>query len=558
MSSHLFERHAETLRQAVAAIHERGYWSAFPEVPSGKIYGESAKADGARAFESRLESRFELDQPGCEGWLGSETSPYGIPLGISYPSMDLNVLLPAAQQATGSWSRAGVNERTGICLEILSRLNRRSFEMANAVMHTTGQGFAMAFQAGGPHAQDRGLEAIAYAWRLMSHVPDRVSWEKQISKTHVVRLEKTYRIVPRGLSLVIGCSTFPTWNAYPGLFANLVTGNAVVVKPSPTAVLPLAITVETAREVFRECGFDPNVVTLVVDEPKAPVTKQLATRPELSIIDFTGGSDFGTWLEQNARHVQLFTEKSGVNSVILDSVEDLRAMADNLAFSISLYSGQMCTKVQNIFVPCEGIAAGSARIGFEQVAHSLVEAVDRLLEDPSRAADVLGCIQSEKTLARITEARANGGALLRASESVSIEKYPRARVRSPLMLRVRAEDEPLFSREMFGPIIYVIETHGSAHSLALAKRLARERGAITWAVYATRKEVLAEAESAALSAGVPLSCNLTGPVWVNQAAAFSDYHVTGANPAGNATFCDEAFVAPRFRIIQTRRPSRTA
>ena len=42
----------------------------------------------------------------------------------------------------------------------------RSFELALAVMHTTGQAFPMAFQAGGPHAQDRGLEAVATAWAL--------------------------------------------------------------------------------------------------------------------------------------------------------------------------------------------------------------------------------------------------------------------------------------------------------------------------------------------------------------------------------------------------------
>ena len=47
--------------------------------------------------------------------------------------------------------------------EILDRLNKRSFEIATAVMMTTGQGWMMAFQAGAPHAQDRGLEAVAYA-----------------------------------------------------------------------------------------------------------------------------------------------------------------------------------------------------------------------------------------------------------------------------------------------------------------------------------------------------------------------------------------------------------
>ena len=45
-----------------------------------------------------------------------------------------------------------------------------------------------------------------------------------------------------------------------------------------------------------------------------------------------------------------------------------------------------------------------------------------------------------------------------------------------------------------------------------------------------------------------------GGVFVNQNAAFSDYHVTGANPAGNACLCDSAFVANRFRVASLRRP----
>jgi hypothetical protein len=42
-------------------------------------------------------------------------------------------------------------------------------------------------------------------------------------------------------------------------------------------------------------------------------------------------------------------------------------------------------------------------------------------------------------------------------------------------------------------------------------------------------------------------------VFVNQSAAFSDYHGTGANPAANAALIDGAFVAQRFRIVQSRR-----
>jgi hypothetical protein len=47
--------------------------------------------------------------------------------------------------------------------------------------------------------------------------------------------------------------------------------------------------------------------------------------------------------------------------------------------------------------------------------------------------------------------------------------------------------------------------------------------------------------------------NLTGGLFVNQSAAFSDFHVTGANPAGNASLSDPAFVAGRFRVIGVRK-----
>ena len=50
--------------------------------------------------------------------------------------------------------------------------------------------------------------------------------------------------------------------------------------------------------------------------------------------------------------------------------------------------------------------------------------------------------------------------------------------------------------------------------------------------------------------GVSLSLNLTGAVFVNQTAAFSDFHGTGANPAANAALSDSAFVANRFRVVR--------
>ena len=103
--------------------------------------------------------------------------------------------------------------------------------------------------------------------------------------------------MPRGIALVIGCNTFPTWNGYPGLFASLATGNPVLVKPHPRAVLPLALTVQVAREVLAEAGFDPTWSRLAVERPGEGLAKTLAVRPEIRIIDYTGSTAFGDWLE---------------------------------------------------------------------------------------------------------------------------------------------------------------------------------------------------------------------------------------------------------------------
>ena len=553
MSHTLFEKHQKTLNGALEAIRSRGFWSPYPEIPSGKIYGETAKEDGQKAFEGRLGRPFEIDQPSDGYTTKTETSPYGPELGITYPKPNLDELIPSVQKATAGWKNASVEARVGVCLEILDQLKAGSFEMANAIMHTTGQAFMMAFQAGGPHALDRGLEAVAYAYQEMTRCPREVIWEKQVSKTGVVRLKKDFRIVPRGIAVLVGCSTFPTWNGYPGLFASLVTGNAVAVKPHPGAVLPLAMAVKTARTVLAANDFDPNLITLVPNDIDGDsTTKELVSRSEVGIIDYTGGTEFGDWIEANCRRARVFTEKAGVNSIVLDSVEDLKAVTGNIAFSLCLYSGQMCTAPQNIFIPKDGIRVGTETVSFDDAVKAVVGAVKWLLSDPNRAVDVLGAIQSDATIQRIDQASMSGGSVLHPSEPIAHEKYEGARIRSPLILQVDAKDRNLYMREVFGPIVYIVRTENTAQSIELAATAARERGAITSLLYSTDANVLREGQDALIDAGVPVSCNLTGPIFVNQAAAFSDFHVSGANPAGNATLCDAAFVADRFRMVHTR------
>jgi phenylacetic acid degradation protein paaN len=550
----LIARHRPTLDAALGAIRSREYYTHFPE--SLKAYPAEDRERAETEFDGRRGRVWSLGQTGADGSaVGAEVSPYGFELDYSYEHVDPDVLLPAMRAAVPAWRDAGAEARAAVCIEILERINARSYDMAFAAMHTTGQAFMMAFQAAGPNAQDRGLEAIAYGYSALNAHPDRALWEKP-GKGEPTRLAKKWVAAPRGVALVVGCNTFPTWNGYPGLFASLVTGNAVLVKPHPRAIAPLALTVETAREVLAEVGFPADLVALAPEAPDEGLAKTLALRPEVRIIDFTGSNEFGDWLETNARQAQVYTEKAGINTIIVDSFrpEEYKAALGHLAFSLSLYTAQMCTTPQNILVPRTGIAVGDELKSPEEFGSDLAGAVEKLLGDEARAANVLGAVVNPFILERLERA-ANVGKTLLASRAVTHPEFPEATVRTPLIAAVDAADAEVYTHEWFGPISFLISTDSTDESIAVYRNSVSAYGALTAAVYSTSEEVLAKAEEATWEAGANLSINLTGPVYVNQSAAFSDYHGTGANPAANATYADHAFVAGRFRFIQSRRPA---
>jgi len=150
-------------------------------------------------------------------------------------------------------------------------------------------------------------------------------------------------------------------------------------------------------------------------------------------------------------------------------------------------------------------------------------------------------------------AQRGGGSVVLAPREVTHPAYPDAVVRTPGLVALDASSEEVYTRECFGPVTFLIRTTSTEQSLDRFVETVREHGAMTAAVWSTSEAVLDAARDAAADAGVALSENLTGPVFVNQTAAFSDYHGTGANPAANAAYTDAAFVANRFRVVTSRR-----
>ena len=253
----------------------------------------------------------------------------------------------------------------------------------------------------------------------------------------------------------------------------------------------------------------------------------------------------------NARQAQVYAELAGVNNVVIESTDSYKAMLRNLAFTLSLYSGQMCTTTQDIFVPAGGIETDEGHKSFDDVASDLGAAVGKFLADPAVATAVLGAIQSPDTLARI-DAAAQLAEVVLPSRKIEHAEFPPGQRPYPGAAENRRRERSRVHAGALRPD----QLRGEGAGLGGRRGAVRTRGdgarRADGGLYSMNQEVVDAMTEATLRAGVSLSINLTGNVYVNQSAAFSDFHATGANPAANASYTDSAFVANRFRVVQRR------
>ncbi|MCC6721188.1 MAG: aldehyde dehydrogenase family protein [Bacteroidia bacterium] len=543
----LFNTHKELIYEAVEALATRNFHTVYIE--DYKEYSEEEKDNGLIAFQTKFNTDFNELNIKSDVWVGEEVSPYlQTGLGIRYPYIDAQTLINNAQKSSESWKKIDIEERAGILTEVLERLKDRFFEIAYATMHTTGQGFAMAFQSSGPHACDRALEAIAMGFSEIKRFPEQIKYEKKVGNNSF-QLKKTWKPVPRGISLVIACSTFPVWNSIPAIFASLITGNTVIVKPHPKAVLPIAIVVSELRKVLKESGIKPEVVQLATDITANPIATKLAESPEVKLIDYTGSTKFGNYIESLDKIS--FTEKGAVNPVIIHSTKDIEAMIQNLAFSLVLYSRQMCTAPQNIYISSDGVKIKDGYVSYDDFCDRLQLAVNSIYEK-KWGPSLMGCIQNDNTLKQVKGISMALGKKILDNGSFKMPEHDNARTQSLKILALDSGKQEVFQREIFGPMVFIIKTENVDRSIELALRGVEQFGAITCLVYCSDFMKSKEIEEKFNNVFVPVTFNLTGQIFVNQHSAFSDLHVSGGNVSGNASIVDPSYITKRFVWIGNR------
>ncbi len=130
--------------------------------------------------------------------------------------------------------------------------------------------------------------------------------------------------------------------------------------------------------------------------------------------------------------------------------------------------------------------------------------------------------------------------------------FVNARVATLVVIEGLVDKKEIFSKELFGLIALLIRTKNK--SIALARELAQKHAAISRGAYTTDAAVREKIADEMSLAATPVSFNLVGGIYMNQNAAFSDFHVTGGDPSGNASFTNPEYVTKRFTWVGHREP----
>jgi acyl-CoA reductase-like NAD-dependent aldehyde dehydrogenase len=177
-----------------------------------------------------------------------------------------------------------------------------------------------------------------------------------------------------------------------------------------------------------------------------------------------------------------------------------------------------------------------------------------LVDNPKAGPFVLGAVQNKNTSVRVIDAEKMDGKVWLKSRSFENSQFKTARVATPVVVEVDSSKKEIFSKELFGPIALLIKTKNTDESIALAKEMAQKHGAISCGAYTTDAAVREKIADEMSLAATPVSFNLVGGIYMNQNAAFSDFHVTGGNPSGNASFTNPEYVTKRFTWVGHREP----
>ncbi|MCA9403005.1 MAG: aldehyde dehydrogenase family protein [Candidatus Omnitrophica bacterium] len=296
---------------------------------------------------------------------------------------------------------------------------------------------------------------------------------------------------PRGVITAICAYNYPLIYAAWKIAPAIITGNTVILKPSPLA----AATIHRLGELLPATGLPEgvvNVITTTSDE----VAAKLVRCSKVDMVSFTGGTETGkkVMAEAAKKAKKVVLELGGKSPNIVFTDCRLEAALGGALSAIFINQGQMCTAGSRLFVQDEL---------HDEFVKRLVERARTLkMGNPADAATEFGPLTSrehrDRLLQTIARAREEGATVACGGRAPNSEGY----FLEPTILTGVTNDMAVAREECFGPVLSVIRFQTEEEAVAMANDSRYGLAGCVW----TQDEQRASRVARALKAGT---------VWIN-------------------------------------------
>ena len=283
------------------------------------------------------------------------------------------------------------------------------------------------------------------------------------------------------------------WKIGPALTA----GNTVVLKPATTA--PLTCT--KLAEILDDAGLPPGVLNIVTG-PGETVGREIARNPGVRKVSFTGEAGTGRQVALDAAPAlkRLTLELGGSDPMIVCDDADIPMAVEGVVRGRFYNCGQVCTAVKRLYV-YESVA--------DEFIRRLTSRVETIVVGNGMDRGVgMGPLNNraglERVMRQVNTARERGeGMIITGGRAPRGEEYERGLFFLPTLVAGLPHDSPLFSEEVFGPVLPIATVSGLDEAIDQANDSRYGLGASVW----TRSADVIARATEGLEAGI---------VWVNQ------------------------------------------
>lgn len=245
-------------------------------------------------------------------------------------------LLERARRAHGPWSQRPAGERIELLDAFRLRLAERADEAAELSSRESGK---MRFEGLMGDVLPTLDLARFYGARVEKVMAGRSVRSWMVTKKGRVERE------PFGVVSIISPWNFPILNPMRAVMAALVTGNAVVLKPSELSPLSALL----MREIADEAGLPEDVFLVATGDGE---TGKAMVDPVVDKVSFTGSVRVGRIVAEAAARelIPVTLELGGKNAMVVLEDADLER-AVNLGVQGSYWNaGQICIAVERVYV----------------------------------------------------------------------------------------------------------------------------------------------------------------------------------------------------------------